>query len=130
MNFAQTFKYLRKLKHKTQAAVANDLSVSKSTVAMWETNQRTPDFEKTEEIADYFNVDLDYLLGRKSSTSAVPESIIPDNAIQLSDDEITLLHAYRSKDDTYKKMLEMIIYSYKQSKEVPNGFDGNREETD
>jgi transcriptional regulator with XRE-family HTH domain len=119
MNFAQTFKTLRKLKHKTQEGVAKDLSVSKSTIAMWETNQRTPDFEKTEEIADYFNVDLDYLLGRKATTTRVPESTVESSSstIKLTDDEKTLIEAYRSNDDTYRKMMEMIIFTYKQSKE-------------
>ncbi len=120
MNFAQTFKHLRKLKNKTQEGVAKDLSVSKSTIAMWETNKRTPDFEKTEEIADYFNVDLDYLMGRKSKSSSFDNMIehpSANNTFQLSDDEKTLIEAYRSNDPTYRKMMEMIIFSYKQSKE-------------
>ena len=38
----------------------------KVTVAMWETGQRLPSVEKYEEIADYFNVDMDFLYGRTS----------------------------------------------------------------
>ena len=33
---------------------------------MWETGQRLPSVEKYEEIADYFNVDMDFLYGRTS----------------------------------------------------------------
>lgn len=120
MNFAQTFKYLRKLKNKTQEGVANDLSVSKSTIAMWETNKRTPDFEKTEEIADYFNVDLDYLMGRKSRSSSFDDMIehpAADHGINLSDDEQLLIEAYRSNNETYRKMIEMIIFNFKQNQE-------------
>lgn len=48
----------------SQEQLAKVLHVSKSTVAMWETGQRLPSVEKYEEIADYFNVDIDFLYGR------------------------------------------------------------------
>lgn len=44
--------------------MAKELSVSKSTIAMWETGKRLPSPELYEQIADYFNVDIDYLYGR------------------------------------------------------------------
>lgn len=47
-----------------QAELAKALNVSKSSVGMWETGKRLPGPEKYEEIADYFNVDMDYLYGR------------------------------------------------------------------
>lgn len=50
----------------SQEQLAKVLHVSKSTVAMWETGQRLPSVEKYEEIADYFNVDMDFLYGRTS----------------------------------------------------------------
>ena len=40
------------------------LDVSRSTVGMYETGGREPDFETMEAIADIFNVDMDYLMGR------------------------------------------------------------------
>ncbi len=47
-----------------QEQMAKSLNVAKSTVAMWETGKRKPSDEKYEEIADYFNVDMDFLYGR------------------------------------------------------------------
>jgi transcriptional regulator with XRE-family HTH domain len=55
---------LRTEKHFNQEELAKALNVSKSTVGMWEIGQRLPGPEKYEEIADYFNVDMDYLYGR------------------------------------------------------------------
>ena len=55
---------LRTEKDFNQEQLAKALHVSKSTVGMWETGSRMPSPEKFEEIADYFNVDLDYLYGR------------------------------------------------------------------
>lgn len=45
---------------------------------MWETGNRTPDSETLEMIADYFNVDIDYLLGRTDKTTILPESYYID----------------------------------------------------
>ena len=55
---------LRTERHFNQEELAKALNVSKSTVGMWEIGQRLPGPEKYEEIADYFNVDMDYLYGR------------------------------------------------------------------
>ena len=42
---------------------------------MYETGAREPDFETLEKIADFFNVDIDYLLGRTDKTTLLPETI-------------------------------------------------------
>lgn len=55
-------KKLRNKKGIYQQALADALSVSKSTVAMWETNQREPDLETIRKIADFFECPIDYLI--------------------------------------------------------------------
>lgn len=55
---------LRSEKGFNQEELAKALDVSKSTVGMWEIGKRLPGPDKYEEIADYFNVDMDYLYGR------------------------------------------------------------------
>ena len=47
---------------------------------MYETGAREPDFETLEIIADFFNVDIDYLLGRTNQTTVLPESSYYFNA--------------------------------------------------
>jgi transcriptional regulator with XRE-family HTH domain len=44
---------------------------------MYESGQRQPDFETLEKIADFFNVDADFLLGRKDTTMRYVE-VRPD----------------------------------------------------
>lgn len=61
--FSEIIRHLRGDKY-TQLELANELGVSKSTVAMWETDKRLPSKELYEQIADLFNVDIDYLYGR------------------------------------------------------------------
>lgn len=43
---------------------------------MYEKGAREPDFETLELIADYFNVDTDYLLGRTVKTTYIPSSAL------------------------------------------------------
>ncbi|AKL94981.1 putative phage repressor [Clostridium aceticum] len=57
-------KKLRQEKDLTQRELAKLLSLSPSTVAMYETGQRKPDSDTLKVLADFFNVTIDYLLGR------------------------------------------------------------------
>lgn len=68
------------------------IGVSKSSVNMYERDEREPGFETLEAIADFFNVNMDYLLGRESRLGAdtasyeitlnaqVPEKMFSDSA--------------------------------------------------
>ena len=67
--FRNIFKELRKAAGLSQAEMAKRLGISRSTVGMYETGQREPDFETLEVIADFFNVDVDYLIGRTNKTT-------------------------------------------------------------
>ena len=65
-NFASVMKRLRIERGITQEQLASLLKVSRSTIGMYETGSREPDFETCEAIADIFNVDMDYLMGRSN----------------------------------------------------------------
>ena len=66
-NFNDMLKYLRVRDIMSQAELADKLGVSKSTVGMYELGKREPDFETLEAIADLFNVDMNFLLGKVGS---------------------------------------------------------------
>lgn len=65
MEFKEVLKSLRKEKSISQDELASLLKISRSTVAMYEQGRREPDFETLEKIADFFNVDMAYLLGKQ-----------------------------------------------------------------
>ena len=73
-NFQNIFKRLRTSSGFTQVEIAEKLGISRSTIGMYETGAREPDFETLEKIADFFNVDIDYLLGRTDKTTLLPET--------------------------------------------------------
>ena len=64
-DFKNVFKNLRIKTGYTQDGLAEALGLSRSTVSMYETGNREPDFETLEVIADYFNVDMNYLSGNE-----------------------------------------------------------------
>lgn len=74
-SFKTVLKSLRNSRNLTQEELAQKLNIGRSRVSMYESGQREPDFETTELIADFFNVDVDYLLGRTSKTTMLPESV-------------------------------------------------------
>ena len=60
----EVIKSLRLEKHLSQEQFAKLFNVASSTVGMWENNKRSPNEETKEAIADYFNVDMNYLYGK------------------------------------------------------------------
>lgn len=64
--FQTVFKSLRIRENLTQEEMALHLGVTRSAIGNWEQGNREPDFEMSEKIADYFNVDMNYLTGRES----------------------------------------------------------------
>lgn len=81
-NFAKRLRELRTSHELSQQKLANYLNLSKSSVNMYERAEREPGLETLEAIADFFNVDLDYLLGK---------SDIPNRFLALSDKEKEVL---------------------------------------
>ncbi len=57
-------KELRKSKNISQLKMALDLNTSQNTISRYETGEREPDISALIKIADYFNVSIDYLVGR------------------------------------------------------------------
>ena len=66
-SFKEMLKYLRLRENLSQSELAEKLGVAKSTISMYEVGKREPDFETLEAIADLFNVDMNFLLGKDGS---------------------------------------------------------------
>ena len=59
-------KNLRKEKNISQLKLALDLNMNQNTISRYENMEREADYETLIKMADYFNVSLDYLLGRSN----------------------------------------------------------------
>ena len=60
-------KQLRKEKGITQLKLAMDLGMNQNSISRYETEEHEADYKTLIAFADYFNVTLDYLLGRSDN---------------------------------------------------------------
>ncbi len=61
-------KKLRKEKGISQLKMALDLNTSQNTISRYETGEREPGINELIKIADYFDVSIDYLVGRTDNS--------------------------------------------------------------
>ena len=85
MDFAETLKLLRDSNHVTQAQLAKHLKVSRPTIAGYETKNHQPDYERLIQIADYFDVSIDFLItGNNKKRGDALDQEIQNACISLS----------------------------------------------
>lgn len=91
-SFQDVFKELRLEKNLSQNKIASELDVSQSLINNWETGRSTPAPKMLEYIADYFNVSVDYLIGRSKYKNLEAgnnelDNILFSKAKDLSDED-------------------------------------------
>lgn len=68
-------KELRLQSEMSQKKLADKIGVSRSTLAMWETNKSQPDLETICKIADLFDTTADYVLGRTEAPPSLDKQL-------------------------------------------------------
>lgn len=108
-------KDLRMSRQISQKDFARRLGVSQQTVASWEVGRTEPANDSLKDIADYFNVSTDYLLGRDNFNQST----------SLSNEERNLLRNFESLTSDGKNLLIGIINSLAISHSRKNSDGGN-----
>lgn len=103
MALSKRLRELRTLKGLNQSDIADLLKVERSTYGKYETGDSSPDYGKLVQLANFFNVNIDYLLGRTDIKTPV-EAILEhqnknlDPAIKeiesLSEESLKELESY------------------------------------
>ena len=102
-DFKSRLKELREEKGLTQIQLAEELHMSKGSIGNYESGARKNlRIEDLENIADYFNVEIDYLLGR---TNERPE---------FSLEEQWIMRCYHNADQETKNGIKMILRKFDQ----------------
>ena len=73
MSFSNSLRKLRKSRRITQAQLASELGLSKSTISMYECGKREPEIEVLKKLAAFFGVDMNELTGQSSEVCRDPE---------------------------------------------------------
>lgn len=119
MIFSERLKELREKKSVTQQDLADYLGVGRPTVAGYETKDKQPDYDKLKQIAEYFKVSVDYLLGitdicdpyylndtqqqHKKACRSLDVSDLPEEAVKQVEEYIELLRLKYNPNEILKK---------------------------
>ncbi|MEF3302265.1 helix-turn-helix domain-containing protein [Paenibacillus sp. GYB003] len=82
--------HLREKRGLTQEELSVKLGISRAALSHYETNRREPDYDTLRNIANFFDVSLDFLLGRTNDPQSVLDQEIREfvDSLELSDDSI------------------------------------------
>lgn len=114
--FGEKLKKLRENENLTQAQFAKKFGLLKSSISMYENNIRLPSVEVIKEIAKYFNVSIDYLLGNETSSNkdeelknkealkkALQNSGFMESTEDLSDEELDKIMKFINANKEFLK---------------------------
>ncbi len=115
MTFGERLKELMQENDLTQRKLSRDLNIAISTLNGYANNYREPDFATLAQLARYFNVSTDYLLGVSGHT------VLPD--IAMDSNAQRLFHYYRGLEPGLKALVidhARLLSKYQQSLEPSN----------
>ena len=141
--FGERLRELRKATGMKQKEFAAAVGMAESTISMYEMERREPDFETLEMFADYFNVDINYLLGRTDTTTYIPSSQprylirkvpvygripagTPFEAIQDHYGEIDVPSQFHGKEDLFG----LLVVGDSMNRVIPDGYIALQKKTD
>ena len=104
--FKERLRMLRTNKGISVAMLAQEIGLSVSSVQQYESGKRYPSRKVQRIIADYFGVEIDYLIGKTET-----DDIKKIKTFKLSDEAraFEFLRKYRNADDTTKEIVNKLI---------------------
>lgn len=125
MTFGENLKALRKARGLTQEEFAKRSGISRSAIGMYESGKREPkNFEMLETIADFFNVDMNTLLG----TSKAPAPPTAPYHPELTEHEREHIELYRELDERGRNavddLTDLHVERVRESTERSSGSTG------
>jgi transcriptional regulator with XRE-family HTH domain len=81
---------LREKHSLTQEELSNKLGISRAALSHYETSRREPDYDTINKFASFFDVTVDYLLGRTDQSDSLLDQDVREfvDNLELSDDKI------------------------------------------
>lgn len=104
----KNLKNLRLSKGISQQQLADVIGTSQQSINKYENHNIEPDIGTLIQIADYFHITVDYLIGHITD----PNSALAEDVLNLNKEEITLLQNYRSLSKEEKESIRLIIKNY------------------
>ncbi len=86
--FGERLKLLRNEKMLKQSDIAEALGLTRHSISNYELNEREPDYKTLEQLSNYFDVTVDYLLGRSNIRNPYLISSLQSDSKEHSKNEI------------------------------------------
>jgi transcriptional regulator with XRE-family HTH domain len=93
--FTKIFNELLSEKNLSYTALAKELNIPQTTISNWLNRGSKPNIEDLIKICDYFNISLDYIIGRESK----------DNVIIVNDKQKSQIEELYEKLDRQNKIM-------------------------
>jgi len=104
-------KELRKEKKLTQMQLAEQLGINQTAISKWEADKTVPETGTLITLSEFFNVSIDYLLGR--SDFYFPDNLNIENL--FSNEELQLIKDYRELNSECKRLVINTIKAFKSN---------------
>lgn len=120
---SERLKQLREEKELMQKEIASFLNISTSAYGFYEQDKRTPTPDVLSKLADYFNVSVDYLLGKtntrnsSSKDSTPPKREQKDHDTFMEDAKALFMNGELDEDDK-EKIFKDISDLFWESKKI------------
>ncbi|NOU70916.1 helix-turn-helix domain-containing protein [Paenibacillus sp. LMG 31458] len=90
LKYGDRIALLREKRGLTQEELSTKIGISRAALSHYETNRREPDYETINKIANFFNVTVDYLLGRTDQPQTVLDHDVREfvEHLDLTDESI------------------------------------------
>jgi len=98
----ERLRQLREAKGLNQQGLAQKLSMSQSSISYYETSERKPDLDALIQLSDFYDVSIDYLVGR----SNVKRTNIQD---EQNSDDINFFHNYMKLSENQKEHVSTFV---------------------
>ncbi len=125
--FGQRFKELRSEKRLTQQQLADNFYLNKSSISRYEQNKQIPEIDLLQKLADFFNVSVDYLLGRSDIRNPQEDEndLTPEEQELLekikSDPELSIL--FHDLKSAPKKKIKQLLKTWEFVKDQFDNWD-------
>lgn len=116
MEIGKIIQCLREEANIRQSELAKNLGLGRTTISNYENNYSSPDLETLIQIADFFHVSTDYLLGL---------SPVKNAAQYLQEDETKMLKYYRRLNSENKDYINGEMIKLFREQEVYDGLPKN-----
>ena len=109
IDLGSRLKELRIERKYEQKRISEEFSLSRGTYSLYESNQRRPSYEILVKFADYYNVSVDYLLGRNDNKNVTKFQKFSN----YSENEMGIIHMVHEMDSSHQKSaFDFVKYVY------------------